>query len=51
MTYLFASLPTVLLMRHIARNSKEEGENVLRVAYATIDAFLKGEKLHAVKAA
>lgn len=38
-------------MPHIARNSKEGGENVLRIAYATLDAFLKGEKPHVVEAA
>ena len=51
LNYLFASLPTVLLMPHIARNSKEGGENVLRIAYATFDAFLKGETPHVVEAA
>ena len=34
--------------RHI---SKEGGENMLRIAYANLDAFLKGEKLHVVNAA
>jgi len=51
MNYLFASLPNVLLTPHIAYNSKEAGENMLRIAYATFDAFLKGEKLHVVNAA
>lgn len=48
MNYLFASLPNVLLTPHIAYNSKEAGENMLRIAYATLEAFLKGEKLHVV---
>jgi D-3-phosphoglycerate dehydrogenase len=50
MNYLFASLPNVLVTPHIAYNSKEAGENMLRIAYATLDAFLKGEKLHVVNA-
>jgi D-3-phosphoglycerate dehydrogenase len=48
MNYLFASLPNVLATPHIGYNSKEAGENMLRIAYATLDAFLKGEKLHVV---
>ena len=51
MNYPFASLPNVLLTPHIAYNSKEAGVNMLRIAYATFDAFLKGEKLHVVNAA
>jgi glycerate dehydrogenase len=50
MNYLFASLPNVLVTPHIAYNSKEAGENMLRIAYATLDAFLKGEQLHVVTA-
>jgi len=48
MNYLFASLPNVLVTPHIGYNSKEAGQNMLRIAYATLDAFLKGEKLHVV---
>jgi phosphoglycerate dehydrogenase-like enzyme len=48
MNYLFASLPNVVVTPHIAYNSKEAGENMLRIAYATLEAFLKGEKLHVV---
>ncbi|MFA5028433.1 MAG: NAD(P)-dependent oxidoreductase [Candidatus Methylomirabilota bacterium] len=48
MNYLFSPLPNVLVTPHIAYNSKEAGENMLRIAYATLDAFLKGEKLHVV---
>ena len=51
LNYLFASLQTVPLMPHIARNSKEGGDNVLRIVYATFDVFLKGEKPHVVEAA
>ena len=51
MNYLFASLPNVLVTPHIGYNSKEAGENMLRIAYATLDAFLKGEKLHVVNPA
>ncbi len=48
MNYQFSSLPNVLVTPHIGYNSKEAGENMLRIAYATLDAFLKGEKLHVV---
>ena len=48
MNYLLASMPNVLATPHIGYNSKEAGENMLRIAYATLDAFLKGEKLHVV---
>jgi phosphoglycerate dehydrogenase-like enzyme len=51
MNYVFSSLPNVLVTPHVAYNSKEAGENMLRIAYATLDAFLKGEKLHVVNAA
>lgn len=50
MNYLFASLPNVLVTPHIAYNSREGGENMLRIAYATFDAFLKAERLHVVNA-
>ncbi len=48
MNYLFAALPNVLVTPHIAYNSKEAGENMLRIAYATLEAFLRGERLHVV---
>lgn len=48
MNYLFTALPNVLSTPHIAYNSKEAGQNMLRIAYATLEAFLKGEKLHVV---
>jgi len=50
MNYVFASPPNVVATPHIAYNSKEAGENMLRIAYATLEAFLKGEKLHVVNA-
>jgi phosphoglycerate dehydrogenase-like enzyme len=50
MNYVFASPPKVVATPHIAYNSKEAGENMLRIAYATLEAFLKGEKLHVVNA-
>jgi phosphoglycerate dehydrogenase-like enzyme len=48
MNYHFATLPNVLVTPHIGYNSKEAGQNMLRIAYATLEAFLKGEKLHVV---
>jgi phosphoglycerate dehydrogenase-like enzyme len=48
MNYRFAAMPNVLVTPHIGYNSKEAGENMLRIAYATLEAFLKGEKLHVV---
>jgi phosphoglycerate dehydrogenase-like enzyme len=48
MNYRFASLPNVLVTPHIAYNSKEAGQNMLRIAYATLEAFLRGGKLHVV---
>ena len=50
MNYLFASLPNVVLTPHITYNSREGGENMLRIAYATFDAFLKAERLHVANA-
>ncbi len=50
MNYIFNGLPNVLVTPHIAYNSKEAGENMLRIAYATLFAFLKGEQLHVVNA-
>src|SRR4030042_875936 len=42
MNYVFNGLPNVLVTPHLAYNSKEAGENMLRIAYATLEAFLKG---------
>jgi phosphoglycerate dehydrogenase-like enzyme len=49
--YTLASLPNVLVTPHIGYNSKEAGQNMLRIACATLDAFLKGERLHVVNCA
>jgi len=44
--YLFAALPNVLITPHIGFNSKDAAQNMLRIAYTTLEAFLQGEKLH-----
>jgi D-3-phosphoglycerate dehydrogenase len=49
--YVFRSLPNVLITPHIGYNTREAGLNMLRIAYATLEAFLKGEKLHVVNPA
>jgi len=46
--YLFAALPNVLLTPHIGFNSKEAAQKMLQIAYATLQAFLRGERLHVV---
>ena len=46
--YRFLSLPNVLICPHMAYNTTEAGENMLRIAIATLEAYLKGEKLHVV---
>lgn len=48
MNYGFCGLPNVLLTPHIAYNSREAGANMLRIACATLFAFLRGERLHVV---
>ncbi len=50
MNYVFAGLPNVLVTPHIGYNSKEAGETMLRIAYATLAAYLRGEQLHVVTA-
>jgi phosphoglycerate dehydrogenase-like enzyme len=49
--YLFRSLPNVLITPHIGYNTREAGLNMLRIAIATLEAFLRGEKLHVVNPA
>ena len=49
--YLFSSLSNVLITPHIGYNTREAGLNMLRIATATLEAFLKGEKLHVVNPA
>ncbi len=44
--YHFATLPNVLITPHIGFNSKDAARNMLRIAIATFDAFLRGEKLY-----
>ena len=46
--YRFLSLPNVLICPHMAYNTVEAGENMLRIAIATLEAYLKGERLHVV---
>lgn len=49
--YVFNALPNVLVTPHIGYNTKEAGANMLRIAVATLDAYLKGEQLHVVNPA
>lgn len=49
--YLFRSLPNVLITPHIGYNTREAGLNMLGIATATLEAFLRGEKLHVVNRA
>ncbi|RMF84876.1 MAG: D-2-hydroxyacid dehydrogenase family protein [Nitrospinota bacterium] len=48
--YIFRSLPNVLLTPHIGYNTREAGTNMLRIAIATLEAYLRGEQLHVVNA-
>jgi phosphoglycerate dehydrogenase-like enzyme len=49
--YIFRSMANVLITPHIGYNTREAGQNMLRIAYATFEAFLKGEQLHVVNPA
>lgn len=49
--YVFRSLANVLLTPHIGYNTQEAGRNMLRIAIATLEAYLRGEKLHVVNPA
>lgn len=49
--YLLKSLANVLMTPHIGHNTREAKLNMLRIATATIEAFLHGEKLHVVNPA
>jgi len=49
--YPFRSLPNVLITPHIGYNTREAGLNMLRIATATLDAFLRGDRLHVVNPA
>ncbi|HEV8675355.1 MAG TPA: hydroxyacid dehydrogenase [Methylomirabilota bacterium] len=44
----FRRLPNVLLTPHIGYNTREAASNMLRIAIATLEAFLRGEQLHVV---
>ena len=46
--YVFRDLPTVLLTPHIGYDTREASANMLRIAIATIEAYLRGERLHVV---
>jgi phosphoglycerate dehydrogenase-like enzyme len=45
---IFRTLPNVLGTPHIGFNTKEAGSNMLRIARATVEAYLRGERLHVV---
>ena len=45
---IFRQLPNVLGTPHIGFNTKEAGSNMLRIARATVEAYLRGEQLHVV---
>jgi phosphoglycerate dehydrogenase-like enzyme len=44
----FRRLPNVLMTPHIGYNTHEAASNMLRIAIATLEAFVKGERLHVV---
>lgn len=45
---VFRDLPNVLITPHIGFNTHEAGSNMLRIAIATLEAFVRGERLHVV---
>jgi phosphoglycerate dehydrogenase-like enzyme len=45
---VFRRLSNVLLTPHIGYNTVEAGANMLRIAVATLEAYLRGERLHVV---
>jgi phosphoglycerate dehydrogenase-like enzyme len=47
---IFRKLPNVLGTPHIGFNTKEAGSNMLHIARATVEAYLRGEQLHVVNA-
>ncbi len=47
---VFRRLPNVLLTPHIGYNTREAASNMLRIAIATLEAHLRGERLHVVNA-
>jgi D-3-phosphoglycerate dehydrogenase len=46
--YVLRELPNVLSTPHIGFNTREAGSNMLRIALATLTAYLRGEQLHVV---
>ena len=44
--YVFRDLPHVLITPHIGYNTREAASNMLRIAIATLEAYLRGEPLH-----
>ncbi len=47
-SYVFRDLPNALLTPHIGYNTREASLNMLNIAIATVEAFLRGESLHVV---
>ncbi len=46
--YVFRNLPNVLTTPHIGYNTREAGSNMLRIAIATLEVYLRGEALFVV---
>jgi D-3-phosphoglycerate dehydrogenase len=46
--YVFRDLPNALITPHIGYNTREASLNMLNIAIATVEAFLRGERLHVV---
>ena len=46
--YVFRTLPNVLITPHIGYNTREAGANMLRIAIETLEAHVRGERLHVV---
>ena len=46
--YVFRTLANALITPHIGYNTREAGANMLRIAIATLEAYLRGERLHVV---
>jgi phosphoglycerate dehydrogenase-like enzyme len=46
--YAFRGLPNVLMTPHIGYNTHEAASNMLRIAIATLEAFVRGDQLHVV---
>jgi D-3-phosphoglycerate dehydrogenase len=46
--YVFRTLPNVLVTPHIGYNTREAASSMLRIAIATLEAFVRGERLHVV---